>query len=125
MQLWKPCVIYVIIYPTLALEYSIHITPDHMVLNNVTHIGSESGTDGWEEIAPLSDKRSAPCMAAVNSHLYVIGGQKWTDRFSSYRHYCSNPVTLDSMECYDPRTDVWSKLPYMPMDRCRAAAVVL
>ncbi|XP_033738171.1 actin-binding protein IPP-like [Pecten maximus] len=82
-------------------------------------------SDGWEEIAPLSDKRSAPCMAAVNGHLYVIGGQKWTDRFSNYRHYCSNPVTLDSMECYNPKNNVWSKLPYMPMDRCRAAAVVL
>jgi len=75
----------------------------------------------WFHIAQLSDKRSASCTTAVNGLIYLIGGQKSMDRFSSY----STPITLDTIECYNPKSDIWSKLPYMPEDRCKAAAVVL
>ena len=37
----------------------------------------------------------------------------------------SAPVTLESVECYDPQTDTWTELPPLPKGRSEAAAVIL
>lgn len=62
--------------------------------------------------------RAAACVCVVNGMLYVLGGRSYTDKFTA-------PATLDSMEYYDPNTDMWTDPGCMPTSRCEAAAVVI
>ncbi|CAH1239521.1 IPP [Branchiostoma lanceolatum] len=73
--------------------------------------------DKWREVAPLSTARAGASVAAINNMLYVLGGR------SSTRGYAA-PVTLNTVECYDPDTDTWLQLGTMATSRCEAAAAV-
>lgn len=68
----------------------------------------------------MSNRRTSPCAVGLNGLLYVIGGnQRINDET------LNSPVTLESVECYDPQTDTWTDLPPLPKGRCEAVAVVL
>eukprot|EP00808_Paulinella_micropora_P002951 g14699.t1 len=63
----------------------------------------------WEEIPPMSYKRSMPAVAVLNGELYVVGGSHSTNQ----------------IEKFNPETDTWSLLPPMKSRREQCAAVVL
>lgn len=87
-------------------------------LNSVERYSPDENT--WTFISPMSEKRAAPCAVSLNGLLYVIGGNQ---RMNEDPY--SAPVTLESMECYDPQTDTWTELPPLPQGRSEAVAVVL
>lgn len=69
-------------------------------------------------MAPMLTRRTGLCVVSVNGLLYAIGGRTDSDQFVA-------PVTLDSIECYNPDTDTWAELGYMPTSRCEGGAAVL
>ncbi|XP_063440466.1 actin-binding protein IPP-like [Mytilus trossulus] len=87
-------------------------------LNTVERYSPEENT--WTMISPMSERRTAPSAVGLNGQLYVIGGSK---RLVDNPY--TAPVTLESVECYDPLTDLWTELPPLPIGRSEAAAVVL
>ncbi|KAJ8305518.1 hypothetical protein KUTeg_016063 [Tegillarca granosa] len=76
--------------------------------------------DEWIELPPMSIKRSAPSVVTVNGLIFVIGGRHWIELYTS-----SAPVTLNSVECYDPSTGSWIEVSSMATSRAEAGAVVI
>ncbi|XP_077981715.1 actin-binding protein IPP-like [Glandiceps talaboti] len=72
----------------------------------------------WTQIQAMTTPRAGASVAAVNGLLYVIGG-----RTSSKEH--TAPVTLDTVECYDPETNSWLQVGSMSVGRCEASVAVL
>ncbi|KAK3583237.1 hypothetical protein CHS0354_015417 [Potamilus streckersoni] len=75
-------------------------------------------TNEWTMVSPMGTVRAAASVAVVNGLLYAIGGRSFTDEFTA-------PVTMDTVECYDPIIDRWTDVGFMPTSRCEATAVVL
>ena len=63
--------------------------------------------------------RACACVAVAHGMLYAIGGK------GASKPNIALPPALDTMECYDPKTDTWIDLGKMPMGRCEAAVAVL
>ncbi|XP_054623099.1 actin-binding protein IPP isoform X2 [Dunckerocampus dactyliophorus] len=55
----------------------------------------------WFEVAPMSTPRSGLSVSAVNGLLYAVGGRSASNFL--------DPITLDSVEIYDPRLDTWTE----------------
>lgn len=62
--------------------------------------------------------RAGVSVIAVNGLLYAAGGRT-SGRDSSA------PVTLDSVEAYDPHTDTWMEIGNMITSRCDGGVAVL
>lgn len=54
----------------------------------------------------------------MNGFLYAIGGRAASRDFSA-------PVTVDSVEVYDPHLDTWSEVGNMITSRCDGGLAVL
>jgi len=66
----------------------------------------------WSALAPLPDDRELLAAAVVNGRLYAVGGRNF-------------PVTVGTLEVYDPVTDTWSTKASMPTARGSVAAGVI
>ena len=73
--------------------------------------------DKWTDLPPMSVSRAGPSCVVVSGLLYVIGGR-------SHAGQCAAPLTLDTVECYNPLTGSWTFLPKLQTGRCEAAAFV-
>ncbi|XP_067846257.1 actin-binding protein IPP [Heptranchias perlo] len=72
----------------------------------------------WFEVSPMKMARAGVSVIAVNGLLYAVGGRT-SGRDSSA------PVTLDSVEVYDPHTDTWMEIGNMITSRCDGGIAVL
>ncbi|XP_028986935.1 actin-binding protein IPP isoform X2 [Betta splendens] len=72
----------------------------------------------WVEVAPLSTARAGVSVSAVNGLLYAVGGRAASRDFSA-------PVTVDSVEIYDPHLDTWTEVGNMITSRCDGGLAVL
>ncbi|MCI4376962.1 hypothetical protein PGIGA_G00197720 [Pangasianodon gigas] len=72
----------------------------------------------WVEVASMSVARAGVSVAAVNGLLYAIGGRTSGRDFSA-------PVTVDSVEIYDPHLDTWTEIGNMITSRCDGGVAVL
>ncbi|XP_072366925.1 actin-binding protein IPP isoform X2 [Scyliorhinus torazame] len=72
----------------------------------------------WFEVSPMKMARAGVSVIAVNGLLYAVGGRT-SGRDSSA------PVTLDSVEVYDPHTDTWMEIGNMITSRCDGGVAVL
>lgn len=72
----------------------------------------------WVEVAPMSTARAGVSVSAVNGFLYAIGGRAASRDFSA-------PVTVDSVEIYDPHLDTWTEVGNMITSRCDGGLAVL
>ncbi|GCC25482.1 actin-binding protein IPP [Chiloscyllium punctatum] len=72
----------------------------------------------WFEVSPMKMARAGVSVIAVNGLLYAVGGRT-SGRDSSA------PVTLDSVEVYDPHTDTWIEIGNMITSRCDGGVAVL
>ncbi|XP_030852767.1 actin-binding protein IPP-like [Strongylocentrotus purpuratus] len=74
--------------------------------------------DKWMKVKSMIMPRACAGVAVAHGKLYVVGG-KGSSRPNTA------PPTLDTMECYDPETDIWIDLGRMTVGRCEAAVAVL
>lgn len=65
----------------------------------------------------MAVNRAGPSCVVVGGLLYVLGGRSHAGQYTA-------PLTLDSVECYNPATSSWSFLPKLQTGRCEAAAFV-
>ncbi|KAL0966284.1 hypothetical protein UPYG_G00293370 [Umbra pygmaea] len=72
----------------------------------------------WMEVAPMSVARAGVSVSAVNGLLYAVGGRASSRDFSA-------PVTVDSVEIYDPHLDTWTEIGNMITSRCDGGVAVL
>lgn len=72
----------------------------------------------WVEVAPMSTARAGVSVSAVNGLLYAVGGRAASRDFSA-------PVTVDSVEIYDPHLDTWNEVGNMITSRCDGGLAVL
>ncbi|KAM4557097.1 actin-binding protein IPP isoform 1-T2 [Fundulus diaphanus] len=72
----------------------------------------------WVEVAPMSTPRAGLSVSAVNGLLYAVGGRAASRDFSA-------PVTMDSVEIYDPHLDTWTEVGNMITSRCDGGLAVL
>ncbi|XP_036453142.1 actin-binding protein IPP [Colossoma macropomum] len=72
----------------------------------------------WVEVSPMSVARAGVSVAAVNGLLYAVGGRASSRDFSA-------PVTVDSVEIYDPHLDTWTEVGNMITSRCDGGVAVL
>nr|XP_020474026.1 actin-binding protein IPP isoform X3 [Monopterus albus] len=72
----------------------------------------------WVEVAPMSTARAGVSVSAVNGLLYAVGGRATSRDFSA-------PVTVDSVEIYDPHLDTWTEVGNMITSRCDGGLAVL
>ncbi|XP_064194468.1 actin-binding protein IPP isoform X2 [Anguilla rostrata] len=72
----------------------------------------------WVEVAPMSVPRAGVSVSAVNGLLYAVGGRASSRDFSA-------PVTVDSVEIYDPHLDTWTEIGNMITSRCDGGVAVL
>ena len=76
----------------------------------------DPATNTWKMIAPMSMKRCFLSAIVFNGKIYVIGGlSSLTDRSTN----------LSSVEEYDPVTNIWRKMTFMPTARHGLATAVL
>ncbi|XP_071952020.1 actin-binding protein IPP-like [Antedon mediterranea] len=73
----------------------------------------------WTTLPCMSTARTGARTATVNGLLYVVGGR------TVNRGFGSAVTFLDTVECYDPRTQCWTNLDKMSVARCEAAIAVL
>lgn len=64
-------------------------------------------------------ERSRPAAVAVDGLLYVIGGAQFSEEFYKAQ------FTLSSVECYNPRKNVWIECPPLSESRAEAGAAVI
>ena len=71
----------------------------------VEHVHGEvrPAKDEWESIPPMSTARGGAGAASLSGKIYVVGGYGDDDE----------PEPLASGECYDPKTNVWTRIPDM------------
>lgn len=74
--------------------------------------------DEWICVSSMSTARAGAAVAAINGLIYVFGGR------TSSSEFCA-PVTLASVEYYNPVLDVWTDAGQMPVGRCEAGIAVL
>lgn len=72
----------------------------------------------WIEVAPMAVARAGVSVSAVNGLLYAVGGRASSRDFSA-------PVTVDSVEIYDPHLDTWTEIGNMITSRCDGGVAVL
>lgn len=72
----------------------------------------------WVEVASMSTARAGVSVSAVNGFLYAVGGRAASRDFSA-------PVTVDSVEIYDPHLDIWTEVGNMITSRCDGGLAVL
>jgi len=72
----------------------------------------------WTCVSPMSTARAGAAVAAINGLIYAFGGR------TSSSEFCA-PVTLMSVECYNPESDEWKDAGQMPVGRCEAGIAVL
>lgn len=72
----------------------------------------------WVEVASMSTARAGVSVSAVNGLLYAVGGRAASRDFSA-------PVTVDSVEIYDPHLDTWTEVGNMITSRCDGGLAVL
>ncbi|XP_033867879.2 actin-binding protein IPP-like [Acipenser ruthenus] len=72
----------------------------------------------WVEVAPMGVARAGVSVTAVNGLLYAVGGRTSSRDFSA-------PVTVDSVEIYDPHLDTWTEIGNMITSRCDGGVAVL
>ncbi|XP_007664546.1 actin-binding protein IPP isoform X2 [Ornithorhynchus anatinus] len=72
----------------------------------------------WVEVASMKVPRAGVCVVAVNGLLYVSGGRASSHDFLA-------PVTLDSVEVYNPHSDTWTEIGNMITSRCEGGVAVL
>ncbi|XP_076001076.1 actin-binding protein IPP isoform X1 [Genypterus blacodes] len=72
----------------------------------------------WVEVASMSTPRAGVSVSAVNGLLYAVGGRASSRDFSA-------PVTVDSVEIYDPHLDTWTEVGNMITSRCDGGLAVL
>lgn len=68
---------------------------------------------------PMHLGRAYPAVAAVDSRLYVIGGNL-SQEIDFYR----TQITIRTVECYDPHSNKWHKCASLQTSRGEAAAIV-
>ncbi|KAK3089299.1 hypothetical protein FSP39_002479 [Pinctada imbricata] len=76
----------------------------------------------WTSLPPMSYSRTAPSVVGVNGLLYIMGGRHSSSMDGIFSSSC---IALDSMECYDPKTNTWTLLPRLPTPTSDAGAVFL
>ncbi|XP_044527943.1 actin-binding protein IPP [Gracilinanus agilis] len=72
----------------------------------------------WVEVASMKVPRAGVCVVAINGLLYVSGGRSSSHDFLA-------PVTLDSVEVYNPHSDTWTEIGNMITSRCEGGVAVL
>ncbi|KAM6948168.1 actin-binding protein IPP [Aplochiton taeniatus] len=72
----------------------------------------------WVEVASMATARAGVSVSAVNGLLYAVGGRASSRDFSA-------PVTVDSVEIYDPHLDTWTEIGNMITSRCDGGVAVL
>ena len=82
------------------------------------HLLMSSMQEKWVEVAPMSTARAGVSVSAVNGLLYAVGGRASSRDFSA-------PVTVDSVEIYDPHLDTWTEVGNMITSRCDGGLAVL
>lgn len=66
----------------------------------------------WNEMAPMTEKRMLFVAVNFSGLIYVIGGIGEKNK------------ALSSVECYDPKKNVWSKFPSLPLNCVGACACI-
>ncbi|CAN8009876.1 unnamed protein product [Ixodes pacificus] len=75
----------------------------------------------WTEIPALCTARVGASVVGVKGRLHVLGGR--TSSSGDRGHF--PPLTLESVETYDPETNKWTKGSPMPLSRCYAGIAVI
>ena len=79
----------------------------------------DPGTDTWASMAPMPTARHGPAAAlGADGKVYFVGGFRWSEPPEP-------PVTLATVEAYDPASDTWETRASMPTDRAFLAAVTM
>jgi N-acetylneuraminic acid mutarotase len=73
-------------------------------------------TDTWVTKSPMPTARYSTAAAVVDGKIYVIGGTA---------NVSTMPITLTTVEQYDPATDTWTVKSPMPSRRWNTAATVV
>ncbi len=73
-------------------------------------------TDRWALKAPMPTPRSAVASGVYNDRICVAGGEVQTYEFLA---------AFRALECYDPASNTWERLPRMPVPRHGLAGAVL
>ncbi|KAG7263808.1 hypothetical protein CRUP_006576 [Coryphaenoides rupestris] len=85
---------------------------------HATTLAAVSYKEKWVEVASMSTARAGVSVSAVNGLLYAVGGRATSRDFSA-------PVTVDSVEIYDPHLDTWTAVGNMIASRCDGGLAVL
>ncbi|BES95692.1 BTB And C-terminal Kelch [Nesidiocoris tenuis] len=85
-----------------------------IVLNSVKRYDSEQ--DRWDMMSPLLTPRADHTLLSLQGRLYVCGG--WLED-----EMTANRVLVDSIDCYDPKDDQWTRVATVPTPRYHTAIV--
>lgn len=72
--------------------------------------------EGWRTRAPMPTARSGAASAVIGGQMCVVGGYYTQD---------NRPVLVTAHECFDPKSNTWSKRAPLPSPRSGAFAVAL
>lgn len=75
-------------------------------------------TNIWEAVTPMTSNRGGPCVVS-DKYLYAIGGKTENDNSNDPFKY------LNTVERYDPRTNIWTEATPMQARRAYACGVAL
>ena len=87
-------------------------------------------TDTWAtSLAPMKAPRGDKAVAALDGHLFVIGGESWSGKkapcaWDPSQSCDINQIPIHSVEQYSPARDTWSSMAPLPEGRFRFAAAV-
>ena len=97
-------------------------------------------TNEWETLGTMDVIRQSPAVATVAGKLYVMGGYglsphnsddsdssapPWAATSSNDSDDAEKQISLDSAECFDPATGMWSPIARMPKAKYNASTAVL
>lgn len=69
-------------------------------------------TNQWQQVANMNGRRLQFGVAVLDSTLYVVGGR-------------DGLKTLNTVECFDPKTKTWTSIPSMATHRHGLGSAIL
>lgn len=90
----------------------------------------DPASNRWDIVQPMKVPLTSPAVASLQGKLFVTGvavadiGGSCADSVKSYNPVTDDVDSIDSVQCYDPKTDSWKELTPMLMPRSGAASCV-
>ena len=81
----------------------------------------DANSQQWSELPEMPTARHSCCAVVLGEKLYVAGGQVVGTAVGGE----DMTISLNTMECYDPKLQQWTARPAMNTERSHAAAAVV